>query len=239
VIGSPPGRATGLHAEMPVPDGLDYDLWLGPAPAAPYTAARVFRHKGLPGWYFISDYSKAGWIAGYGVHDLDIAQWGMGMEKSGPVSIEGSGKYPEDGLFDTIMTYGIEYRYSNGVKITMTDTTRNRHGVKFVGEDGWIFTRGKIEASPKSVLKERIPPNGVHLYRSPDHAQNFIDCVRSRAETITSAEIAHRCTSAALLGGIACRLGRKLEWDPGKELFVNDAEANRLLSTSLRPPWRV
>lgn len=239
VIGSPAGKATGTHPEMPIPEGLDYDLWLGPAPVAPYTRARVFRHNGLPGWYFVSDYSKAGWIAGYGVHDLDIAQWGMGLERTGPVSIEGRGKYPEDGLFDTIMTYRIDYRYANGVKITMTDTGQNRHGVKFIGEDGWIFTRGKIEAGPQSILKERIGPNGVHLYRSTGHAQNFIDCVRSRSETITSAEIAHRATSAALLGGIACKLGRRLEWDPDRERFGNDEAANRLLSTPLRSPWRV
>jgi predicted dehydrogenase len=239
VVGSPAGRATGLHPEMPVPEGLDYDLWLGPAPVAPYTAARVFRHEGLPGWYFISDYSKAGWIAGYGVHDLDIAQWGMGLEKSGPVAIEGEGVYPSDGLFDTITTYRIEFTYANGVKIVMTDTGRNRHGVKFVGEDGWVFTRGDIEASPKSLLREAIRPDETRLYRSPGHAQNFIDCVRSRGETITPAEVAHRATSTALLGGIACRLGRRLEWDPERERFVGDPEADRLLGGTMRPPWRV
>jgi len=239
VIGSPPGIATGLHPEMPVPPGLDYDLWLGPAPYAPYTRARVLHEAGLPGWYFISDYSHAGWIAGYGVHDLDIAQWGMGLERSGPVAIEGRGVYPSDGLFDTIMTYRIEFTYANGVKIVMTDTGQNRHGVKFVGSKGWVFTRGGIEAQPASLLKETIGPNEIHLYRSPEHSQNFIDCVRSRGETITPAEIAHRATSTALLGGIACKLGRKLTWDPAKERFADDPEADRLLDCPLRAPWRV
>jgi predicted dehydrogenase len=239
VIGSPPGRATGLHPELPVPDGLDYDLWLGPAPEAPYTSARVFRDTGFPGWYFISDYSKSGWIAGYGVHDLDIAQWGMGLERSGPVTIEGQGVYPESGLFDTILTYRIEFTYANGVKIIMTDTGQNRHGVKFVGDDGWVFTRGGIEAEPASLLRETIGPGETHLYRSPDHAENFIDCVRSRGETITPPEIAHRATSTALLGGIACQLGRRLRWDPNKEHFVNDAEADRLLRCAMRSPWQV
>lgn len=239
VIGSPPGRATGWHATQPVPAGLAYDLWLGAAPEAPFTNARVFREGGLPGWYFVSDYSKAGWIAGYGVHDLDIAQWGMGLGRSGPVSIEGRGVYPADGLFDTILTYDIEFEYANGVKLLMTDTGKNRHGVKFIGDKGWVFTRGGIEAEPKSLLREVIGPGETHLYRSPDHANNFIDCVKSRGETITPAEIAHRATSTALLGGIACQLGRKLKWDPEKERFMNDDTANGLLRCTMRAPWGV
>jgi predicted dehydrogenase len=239
VIGSPPGRATGRHAPMPVPEGLAYDLWQGAAPEAPFTNARVFQEGGLPGWYFISEYSKAGWIAGYGVHDLDIAQWGMGLERSGPVSIEGKGIYPEDGLFDTILTFDIVFEYANGVKLVMTDTGKNAHGVKFIGDKGWVFTRSEIDAEPKSLLREEIGPGETHLYRSPDHAQNFIDCVRSRGETITPAEIAHRATSTALLGGIACRLGRKLRWDPQAERFIGDDTANGLLRCAMRSPWTV
>jgi predicted dehydrogenase len=236
VIGSPPGRATGWPKPEPVPEGFEYDLWLGPAPEAPYCGLRV---RNLPGWYFITDYSKSGWIAGYGVHDLDIAQWGMGLERSGPVSIEGRGVYPTDGLFDTVLTYDLEFEYANGVKIIMTDTGKNRHGVKFIGEKGWVFTRGGIEAEPKSLLREVIGPGETHLYRSPDHARNFIDCVRSRGETITPPEIAHRATSTALLGGIACQLGRKLHWDPEKERFTNDDVANGLLRCTMRAPWQV
>ncbi len=238
-IGSPPGRATGYHAPQAVPAGLNYDLWQGPAPEAPYTPASVFRNTGFPGWYFISDYSKAGWIAGYGIHDLDIAQWGMGVERSGPVAIEGRGVYPKDGLFDTILTYRIEFTYANGIKIIMTDTGQNRHGVKFVGEEGWVFTRGQLEAQNKALLRETFGPNETHLYRSPDHARNFIDCVRTRGETITPAEVAHRATSTALLGGLACQLGRKLEWNPDAERFVNDDQANGLLRCSMRSPWGV
>ena len=241
VIGSPPGIATGHHPEQPVPDGIDYDMWLGPAPYTPYCDARVMRVvRKFPGWYFVSDYSKAGWIAGYGVHDLDIAQWAMGMERSGPVEIEGEGVYPTDGLFNTILTYRIEFKYTNGVRLTMTDTGQNRHGVTFIGEKGRVFTRGGIEAEPRSLLDEEIGVNEVRLYRMPtDHAQNFIDCVRSRAETITPPEIAHRATSTALLGGIACQLKRPLRWDPAKERFVDDPEADRLLTCGMRSPWKV
>jgi len=237
IIGSPPGNATGNHPPIPVPAGLDYDLWLGPAPWAPYTQARVFAERGLPGWYFISDYSHAGWIAGYGVHDLDIAQWGLGLERSGPVEIEGRGVYPTSGLFDTILTYRIEFTYANGVKIIMTDTGQNRHGVKFVGEKGWVFTRSDIEAQPQTLLNEKIGPGEIQLYHSPNHARNFLDCVRSRRETITPPEIAHRATTTALLGGLACQLGRKLRWEPEKERFVNDPLADRLLGSSMREPW--
>ena len=237
IIGSPPGLATTVHPPMPIPKDLDYNLWLGPAPWAPYTYARVFRYKGYPGWYFISDYSKSGWIAGYGVHDLDIAQWGIGMERTGPVFIEGQGVFPRQGLFDTVLTFEIHFRYANGVTIEMTDTGRNRHGVQFIGEEGWIFTRGGIEAKPEWLLREKLGPHDVHLERSPGHAQNFIDCVRTRRQTITPPEIAHRATSTALLGGIALRLGRPLRWDPEKEEFVDDPAANRLLSCAWREPW--
>lgn len=240
-IGSPSGHATGLHPEQPVPKGLDYNLWLGPAPYKPFTHSRVFVDPTikLPGWYFLSDYSKAGWIAGYGVHDLDIAQWAIGMERSGPVTIEGQGVYPKEGLFDTVTTYKLIYEYSNGVRIVVTNTDVNPHGVTFVGEKGTVFTRGDIDAQPKTLLREVIGPEEIHLYHAPNHAQNFIDCIRTRAETITPPEIAHRATSTALLGGIACQLGRKLKWDPQTEQFLNDDSANSLLRCSMRTPWQM
>ena len=242
-IGSPPGKATGHHPATPVPDWIDYNLWQGPAPEAPFTIQRIGYNKGkrfgLPGWYFISDYSRAGWLAGYAVHDLDIAQWGMGNNRSGPVSVEGRGVYPAKGLYNTIMTFNIEYRYANGVKLILTDTGQNPHGVRFIGEKGWVFVRSRIDANPKSLLRERLDPSETHLYRSPGHAQNFIDCVKSRAPTITPIEVAHRATSTSQIGGIACELQRKLEWDPGAERFVNDEQANGLLSYAMRPPWRL
>ena len=155
------------------------------------------------------------------------------------MAISGSGEYPKDGLFDTIMTYRIEFEYANGVKIVMTDTSKNRHGVRFIGEKGSVFTRTELEADPASLLREEIGPGEIHLYRSPDHARNFLDCVRTRGETITPPEIAHRATSTALLGGIACQLGRKLRWNPATERFDNDDTANGLLRCTMRGPWQV
>lgn len=241
-IGSPAGYSFGWVEPAPVPPGLNYDLWLGPAPYTPYNPVKVgpTPGTGLPAWYFYSDYSKAGWIAGYGVHDLDLAQWAIGMERSGPVSIEGHATFPRDGIFDTPLTFEIVYEYANGIRITMTDTSKNRHGVTFFGENGkWIWTRGGVEANPPSLLRETIGPKEIHLYKSPGHGQNFIDCIRSRAETITPAEIAHRSTSLALLGNIACKLQRKLRWDPAREIFPNDSEANGLLQCTMRAPFQV
>lgn len=241
VIGSPPGRATSHHPAEPVPEWLDYDRWLGPAPKAPYSRWRCLRVPeidGLAGWYFLSDYSLAGWVAGYGVHDIDIAHWGMGLEHTGPVHIEGQGIFPTEGLYDTVLTYDLQFTYANGCQIIMTDTTKNRHGVQFFGSDGWVGTRGDwIEAKPQSLLKVKLRANERPLYDSQNHEANFLACVKTRAKTITPAEVAHRSTSVCLLGGIALRLNRKLQWNPDREQFVNDEQANRMLSYTMRSPW--
>jgi predicted dehydrogenase len=234
-IGSPPGQATGYPPPQPVPDWIDYDMWLGPAPVAPFTPVRV----AAPGWYFISDYSKAGWIAGFGVHDMDIAQWGIGMELSGPVEVSGTGVFPASGIFDTVLTFELKFRYANGVTITMTDTGRNRHGVTFIGTKGKVFTRSEIECDPPSLMRETFGPGDVRLYRSDFHEGNFIDCVKTRRPTITPIEIAHRSTSACLLGGIALQTGRTIRWDPQTERIIGDPEAERLLSYPMRTPWRL
>jgi len=238
-IGSPPGLAVGPQPLMDVPATLDYDRWLGPAPYKTYTLRRVKAPQELPGWYFISDYSKAGWVAGFGVHDLDLAHWGMDTEHTGPVAVEGEGVFPEDGLFDTVLTFRLSLEYANGITITMTDTGENPHGVRFNGDRGWMHTRGAITCEPASLAREVIGPNDTRLYRSDFHEQNFLDCIRTGRETITPVETAHRATSAALVAGIALRLGRRVQWDPEAERFVNDPEADRLLSYPMRAPWRL
>ena len=239
-IGSPPGQATGPHPPEPVPEWLDYDRWLGPAPEEPYTQWRVKTpEQGQCCWYFISDYSLSGWVAGFGVHDIDIAHWGMDAELTGPVEIEGEGVFPDGGLFDTVLTYRLEFQYANGDKIVMTSTDQNPHGVRFQGTEGWVFTRGGIEAEPPSLLREEIGPSEIHLYESMSHEQNFLDCVKTRARTLTPVEVAHRSTSTCLLGGIALKLRRKLHWDPEKERFLDDPEADRFLAYAMRAPWRL
>jgi len=237
-FGTDPG--CGPKPEMPVPANLDYDMWLGPAPWAPYTEERVHPQNSLtarPGWLRISDYG-AGMITGWGSHHLDISHWGMGTEFTGPVEVEGKAEFPKDGLWDVHGDFRIEYTYANGVKLIAADEKVFKNGIRFEGDKGWVFvTRGAIDAEPKSLLQETIGPGETKLYESNYHKGNFYDCVKSRAETIAPVEVAHRSCSACLLGDIAMRTGRKLKWDPAKEQFINDDAATAMLSRTMRAPW--
>jgi predicted dehydrogenase len=238
-FGTDPG--TTVQPAMPVPEWLDYDMWLGPAPWAPYTEQRVHPREGYdrPGWLRVRDYG-AGMITGWGSHHNDIAQWGMGTELTGPVQIEAQAEFPKDGLWDVHGDFRIEYTYANGVKVICADEKKNKSGVVFEGSDGWVHvTRGRLDAEPKSLLTSTIGPDEIHLYKSNNHKANFFECVRSRAETIAPVEVAHRSCTMCLLGDIAMTLGRKLKWDPDKERFTNDDEANRMLSNPMRSPWHL
>ena len=239
-FGTDPG--CGPQPTMPVPENLNYDMWLGPAPWAPYTEERVHPQNSLnarPGWLRISDYG-AGMITGWGSHHLDIAHWGMGTEYTGPVDVQGQAEFPKDGLWDVHGTFHIEYTYANGVTMICEDEKKVKNGIRFEGDKGWIFvTRGAIAAEPKSLLQETIGAGETKLYVSNHHKANFYECVKSRAQTIAPVEVAHRSCSACLLGDIAMHLGRKLRWDPAKEQFLNDDEANKMLSKPMRAPWRL
>jgi predicted dehydrogenase len=241
-IGSPPGIATGDHAPEAVPDWLDWDLFQGPVPERPYTSWRWARFKetgNQASWYFISEYSKAGWIAGYGVHDIDLALWGLGITDEGPVRIWGKGVYPESGLFDTVLTYELHFTWPDGRKITMTDTGRNPHGVKFHGDKDWLFCRSSMNASNREILRTPLKDLDVKLYESRQHELNFIECCKSRKQTIAPIDAAHRATSLCLAGGISLQLGRPVQWDPKTDRFVDDEAANKLLSYEMRGPWRL
>lgn len=239
-IGSPPGLATGDHPPEPVPDWLDWDLFQGPAPEKPYTPWRCgsVAPGGLAAWYFISDYSKAGWVAGFGVHDIDLALWGLGITDEGPVTIDGTGEFPKSGLFDTVLTYEVNFTWPDGRRITMTDTGRNPHGVKFHGDKDWLFCRTEMQASNREILRTPLDGLPVKLYESRQHETNFIECCQSRKETITPIDVAHRATSLCLAAGICLKLGRKLVWDPKSERF-NDDEANKQLGYEMRGPWKL
>jgi predicted dehydrogenase len=234
-VACPGGQRTGVHPPMPVPKGFDYDMWLGPAPWAPYTRARCHRS-----WYFISDYATSGFVAGWGIHHMDMAQWALDADDTGPVEIEGTGVLPEDGLYDTPLTWNIDYTYANGARVNFTDNRQNRQGVLFEGTEGTVHvTRSSIHARPKSLLRTVIGPNEIHLYEASSDDRNFIQCVKSRAETCSPIHAAHRSTSVCYLGHIAILLGRKLRWDPARERFVDDPEADRYLSRPLREPWHL
>ena len=219
---------------MPVPEGFDYEMWLGPAPWAPYTKDRIH-------WNFrwILDYS-GGQLTDWGAHLLDGAQWGNDTEHTGPVEVEGKGVFCSEGLYDTAKEYRIEYKYADGVRLIVTSGTPS---LRFEGSEGWIGNvgwRAKLQAEPKSILDSVIGPDEVLLYTCRAGEQrNFLDCVKSRKDCYFPPEIGHRCFTVAHIGNISMLLGRKLKWDPDKERFINDEQANRMLSRSMRSPWRL
>ena len=234
--GTAPGLSTGDHPEEPVPEWFDYDLWLGQAPLAPYCSARC---QGERVWVHISDYS-GGQVTAWGVHHLDVVQWAMDTDMTGPVEVEGTGVFPESGLYDTVLTWQVDLRYANGITVAFADTKKFPHGVKLIGDEGWIFVnRSRMNAEPAGILDSVIGPNEIHLQTSRDHRRDFIDCIKSRRETVCPAEMAHRSTTTCHLTNICLLLGRKVRWDPQKEHFLDDPEADRLLQRSMRPPWRL
>jgi hypothetical protein len=179
-------------------------------------------------------------LTDWGAHLLDGAQWGNNTEHTGPVEVEGKGKFWEDGLYNTAYEYHIEYQYADGVRLIVTSGTPS---LRFEGAEGWIGNRGwrgKLQAEPKSILDSVIGPNEIHLYTCKGGEQrNFLDCVKSRKDCYFPPEIGQRCFTIAHIGNISMLLGRKLRWDPEKERFINDEQANRMLSRAMRSPWRL
>jgi len=212
----------------PVPEGFDYDMWLGPAPWEPYHTQRCHYQ-----FRFILEYS-GGQMTNWGAHHLDIAQWGNQSDHTGPVEINGKGEFPKTGLFTTALNAEIEYTYASGVKMFL----KRGGGTRFEGTEGWIYVnRGKLEAQPESLLTSVIGPDEIHLYESNDHKQNFLDCIKSRKDPICNAEIGHRSSTVCHLGNIAMLLDRPLKWNPQAERFIGDDEANRMTWRPRRAPW--
>jgi predicted dehydrogenase len=238
-VGLPTGGGTGNKQVKPVPEGLDWEFWLGPAPWRPYME---FGGQGVHwDWRWIMDYS-GGQLTDWAGHHIDIAHWGLGLDDTGPVEIEGKATYPKDGIYDAPTEYKFTCKYANGVEMVVASDRQVPKGMGTVwyGEKGWIHVdRGRQATNPPELWKEVIGADETRLYNSRDHHQNFLDCVKSRQKTIAPIEVACRSISVGLLGEIAMLLGRKVRWDPQKELFVNDDEANRLLSRPMRAPWHL
>ncbi len=223
---------------MPVPKGLDYDMWLGPAPAAPYTLKRVHTPRSYrrPGWMRVRDYCD-GMICNWGAHLNDIAQWGHGTDDTGPVEIEGTGKYPTDGLWNVLTGFSVRYKFADGVAMIYTIS---RPYVRFEGAGGWIQADygGRLTAGPASVLKSAIRPDEIHL-RCKSEKRDFVDCIKTRRRTVADAEVGHRTNSLCQLGHIAIEVGRKLKWDPQAERFDGDPQADAFCHRSYREPWGI
>ncbi|MCP4611241.1 MAG: Gfo/Idh/MocA family oxidoreductase [Planctomycetes bacterium] len=225
----------------PVPSGFDYNLWLGPAPVSPFCPQRVSRGNEICYWYYISDYTT-GFISGNGVHFVDIAQWGIGDENK-PLDVHTlSADIPADGLVDDAVAWQSEVIYENGVRMSYSNEG-NPHpdGIRFIGTDGWIHITGggTLSASRMDVIKSVVGPNEIHLYDSLGHHRNFLDCIKTRQPAAASVEIGHHATTTCNLVEISARLGRKVKWNSGTERFTGDEIANRLISRSMRAPWRV
>lgn len=232
---SEPSHANANDPAAAVPAGFDYDLWLGPAPWAPYSPRRCI----TPWWYFIGDYT-IGFVAGQGVHFTDIAQWGLGADDTGPVEIEGRGEFPKTGLCDTAIQWHVEMAFANGVKLIYDDDRAGPMGVVFEGTEGTVRALcGGLSTEPAGLMATTIGPQEIRLQRPRWHIGDFIHCVKTREQTAAPVETAHRATSLCHLTHIAILTGRKLKWDPVREQFLDDAVANRHLARAMRTPWHL
>jgi predicted dehydrogenase len=225
-----------LSEPCAVPDGLDYDRWLGPAPYSPYCPARVHVH-----WRWNFDYG-GGMLMDWIGHHADIANWGLGTEYTGPVEVEGTGKFPRTGLWNTPETFRVVAKFANGATMIVAGGDKNiRGGTKWMGDKGWVWVdRGdKIEMSPAKLVNEKIGHKEINLYRSPGHYRNFLDCIKTRETAIAPCEAAHRAASIGHLGNISILLGRKISFNPDTEEILNDAEASKMLGRAMRSPWHI
>jgi predicted dehydrogenase len=228
------GHYIGNPPEQAIPQGVDWDMWLGPAPKVPFRGVIHWD------WRWIMDYS-GGQLTDWAGHHIDIAHWGLDFESTGPLTVEGKGRANNDGIFNVPAEYDFICEYANGTKIRVANSSKLKHGMgtAWYGSDGWIHvTRGGLKASDERIIKEPIGSKEIHLYKSSNHHRNFIDCIISGEETIAPAETGHRSVSVALLGEIAIITGQKLHWDPLTEKFTdNNTYASRLLKKPYRTPW--
>ncbi len=259
--GSAPGGSTRV---VPVPETLDYNFWTGPAPYRPYTEDRCSADSVKKTWWFISDYTL-GFITGWGIHPMDIAVWAGGAELfTGPLEAEGFGRIPREGACDTATIWDVSFTFAGGVTLKFVGTPNGRnsgdptgepwpqeqewknhygristHGTAFEGTDGWVHVdRSGINAHPASLLEENPQEYRVQLKRSTGHVRDLLDSVKSRTQSICPIGEAVKTDQLCHVADLALRLRRKLVWDPQKEQFLDDREAQeRIASREMRSPW--
>ncbi len=234
----------GSTEPIPVPDDLDYEMWIGPVPMSPYTKDRC-SHEGTNHVYD----NSLGFIAGWGVHPLDVALWGAGTGNRPPVSYEGTGKIPTKGLYNTISDWDIHCGFANGTTMHFMNTRTakpvvsayrpfNDHGTTFHGSEGWVSVdRRAIHASDPALLKTKFDRKDLRLYRSDNHSRNFIDCIKSRAETVSPFEAAFQSFIVSQMSDLAIRFERKIMWDPTTERIAGGGEPAARVHRAIRPPW--
>jgi len=230
-----PGPDGGACTEEDPPPGFDFDLWLGPAPERPFCPELHIQRRG---WSGVRDYS-GGRISDWGSHHLDIVQWVLDADDTGPERIEGSGTVPEEGPNDTAQTWDITFRYASGHVVEFSDRGEyGRNSITFLGSEGRLtVTRERLEADPPGVLDSEIGPGEFRAPVSEDHVDNWVRAIRTGEEPISPAEAAHRTCTLCHLANICVELGRGLTWDPETERFPDDDEANGLISREMRAPW--
>ena len=236
-VGLPDGnKGIGTPPVKPVPPELNWERWLGPAPEVEYRGVSHWD------WRWILDYS-GGQLTDWAGHHIDIANWGAGLEHTGPVEISGRGVYPAEGIFNVPVEYDFLCKYANGIEMRVANASRLKFGMgtTWYGDKGWIHTdRGnRLTASDPAILEEVIGENEIHLYKSEDHWMNFIDCVRSGNQPVAPIEPAYRAISVGLLGEIAMTTGQVIHWDPEKEEIIGNPHASRLLARPYRKPWSI
>ncbi|MAG92663.1 MAG: oxidoreductase [Planctomycetaceae bacterium] len=241
------GRLKSIHVKLPaaaikqqpadfasVPDGFDYDMWLGPAPEAAYATNRCGKDQ----WRNNFDYS-GGKFTDWGMHQVDTAQWANDTEHSGPIEVTGEGEFPhESSLYDTAIQYKLRYKYANGVELHIESGGTS---LRFEGTDGWVGNEGwrqPLKASSQKILDSIIGTDELKLYTcAGGEHRNFLDCIRSRKVPYFPAEIGHRCATVLHIGNISMQLGKALKWNPEKEEFVDNDKANAMRSKPMRGPW--
>ena len=237
----------GSAAEVPVPADLNFDAWQGPSPMVPYTVDRATCWGG----YHCPE-TSLGFIAGCGIHELGLAQWGNKSDATSPIRYAGTGSVPQEGIFRTLERWDVTCDYPNGVQLRFMDfrtakpavakylrTWHPGDGVIFHGTKGWISDAEGFCASNQALWKQKFKPSDEQLPVSPEHNRNFIDCVKSRQETICPVEMAIRCDAICQLATVAALTGRVIQWDPEQEKIVNDPEATKMLVRPYREKWKV
>jgi predicted dehydrogenase len=240
-VSAPGGITSPLFPEQPVPGYVDWNRWVGPAPMTPFNEAKLKR----PNHENITNFSL-GMIACWGIHHLDIAQWGNGTDTAGPVSVQGKGNFPKTGSCDAILNWEVKFEFANASPITfVSDGTEGfEHGIQFMGESGWVHVRrGAIKASAETVLNDPQNQCGgmpIKLSASAHHTRNFLDAIKQRSRPVCDIETAVHSDTLCQLALIAVKQGRKLQWDPQSERFPEDAAANGMLkSRAFRGDWKL
>jgi len=220
---------------QPVPPGFDWEMWRGPAPAKPYNPGRV----AWPDWYLIWDYC-AGFITNWGVHHLDIANWGCPQLGTEPFEVECKATYRKEGFTDNVETWSATFTYPGGLRMLFTDNQKQKSGCRFIGEEGWVHVdRSGIWAEPESLVKVKLKPGQLRLTESDHHQDNFLSCVRSRKDPVSDVDAAYQASTLGLLADIAARLGQKLKWNPQQERFAGNGEADKMLTRAMHNGWKL